>query len=110
MEMLNETEVSISDIPLGAFGDEDNYEDEQVEDDDEVDDEVTEVPASQVVKKKRAMNYTEVEDTTLCRAWSTIGIDACTGSDQTGKRYWQRIEDQFLKMMPRVKPVVYRSD
>jgi hypothetical protein len=36
-------------------------------------------------------------------------VDAVTGSDQTGKRYWQRIEDKFFKFMPRVASPGARS-
>ena len=28
-------------------------------------------------------------------------MDAATGTDQTGKRYWQRIEDAYHKMKPK---------
>jgi hypothetical protein len=60
-------------------------------------------------KKKRTTNYTEIEDTCLVRAWSSVTIDAVTESDQTGNRYWQRIEDKFCKLMPRVATPVTRS-
>jgi hypothetical protein len=28
-----------------------------------------------------------------------VGLDAASGTDQTGKRYWQRIEDRFCQLM-----------
>jgi hypothetical protein len=91
MEMLNNSFVNIDCPPLAPFGEEVT----QVETDDEETDadcemeEVTEVETGKVkMRKKRAMNYTEVEDTTLCRAWAQVGLDAASGTDQTGKRYW----------------------
>jgi hypothetical protein len=51
--------------------------------------EVTEVEMGKVkTRKKRAMNYTNVEDTTLCCACAQVGLDVASGTDQTGKRYW----------------------
>jgi hypothetical protein len=43
------------------------------------------------------------------RAWSQVTVDAVTGSDQTGKHYWQRFEDKFFKFMPWVASPVARS-
>jgi hypothetical protein len=40
---------------------------------------------------RRMTNYTEVEDEALIRAWDSVTLDGVTGTDQTGKRYWQRI-------------------
>jgi hypothetical protein len=119
MEMLNNSFVDTNGPPLAPFGgnDSENSRGEtKVETDDEETDadcemeEVTEVETGEVkTRNKRAMNYTEVEDTTLCRAWAQVGLDATSGTDQTGKRYWQRIEDRFFQLMPRVKPTVFHS-
>ena len=38
-----------------------------------------------------------------------MGLDAGTGTDQTGKRYWQRIEDAYLKMKPKNSGFISRS-
>jgi hypothetical protein len=46
------------------------------------------------------MNYTQLEDVTLIKAWESVSLDAVSGNDQTGKRYWQRIEDKFFQFMP----------
>ena len=46
---------------------------------------------------------------TLVRAWGRVGMDACTGTDQTGKRYWQRIEDLYHQLKPRTKSLADRS-
>jgi hypothetical protein len=64
---------------------------------------------SQPTKKKRMTNYTEIEDTCLVWAWYSVTIDAVTGSDQTGKRYWQHIKDKLCKLMPRVATPVTHS-
>jgi hypothetical protein len=48
----------------------------------------------------RTGNYTKFEDVILIRAWEAVSMDAVTGTNQTGKRYWQRIEDKFFQLMP----------
>jgi hypothetical protein len=61
---------------------------------------------------RRTSNYTEVEDEALIQAWDSVTLDGVTGTDQTGKRYWQRIEDKFCHFMPRLahrNPKRYRS-
>jgi hypothetical protein len=74
--------------------------------DEEEDDEVTEIEETVFEanqgegRKKRSSNYTELEDAMLVRAWSRVGLDAVTSTNQTGKRYWQRIEDQYCKLKP----------
>lgn len=119
VNMLNETTVDTSDPPLAPFGSpgeedlievDDEGEEEADGEDEEGEEDVTEVETGEVKKrKKRAVNYTEIEDATLCRAWAQVGMDAASGTDQTGKRYWQRIEDRFCKLMPRVRQPVYRT-
>jgi hypothetical protein len=119
MDMINDSSV---DLPAGidAFDAEDNVEgidddeEEEGEGDEGVDDEeVVEVdPAaagSSAPLKPRTSNYTEIEDVTLVRAWSRVGMDACTGVDQAGKRYWQRIEDLYHQLKPRTKSMADRS-
>jgi hypothetical protein len=105
--MLNEACVDIDEEPLGDYknghiGDDDA---EDVEEAEGVDDELEEVDAGtyeDAASKKdhitrRTANYTEMEDEALIRPW-----DSVTGTDQTGKRYWQRIEDKFCHFMPRL--------
>jgi hypothetical protein len=41
----------------------------------------------------------QLEDQILVMAWESMSLDACTGTDQTVKQYWQRIEYQFFRMM-----------
>jgi hypothetical protein len=48
------------------------------------------------VKTVRTANCTEVEDVALSRAWESVSLDAVTGTNQTGKHYWQRIKDKFF--------------
>ena len=111
MDLLNETEVNVEAPQLGAFDldDDDEFADEE-EDDDmaEIDEGVFEANQSGV-KKKRAGNYSEVKDCLLVRAWAQVGLDAVTGTDQTGKRYWPRIEDAYCKLKPRTSTLGYRS-
>jgi hypothetical protein len=119
MDMLNDSSVDLA-AGIDAFDGKDNVEgiddeeEEEGEGDEAVDDmEVVEVdPAaagSSVPPKPRTSNYTEIEDATLVRAWSRVGMDACTGVDQAGKRYWQRIEDLYHHLKPRTKSMADRS-
>jgi hypothetical protein len=67
---------------------------------------------AQVKKGARSKNYTLFEDQILIKAWSAVSLDACTGTSQTAKRYWQRIEDQYFRMMARYPgrtPRTFRS-
>ncbi|KAE8785740.1 putative galacturonosyltransferase 14 [Hordeum vulgare] len=50
-------------------------------------------------KSQRSKNYTILRDQALIQAWSAVSLDACTGVSQTAKRYWQRIEDQYFRIM-----------
>jgi hypothetical protein len=112
-------EVNINPLPpfgTGMGGDESNDGDKGEEgeegdegEEDEGDEGVVEVEADGNRKKRRANNYKEIEYATLCRAWASVGMDAVSGTDQTGKRYWQRIEDKFHKLMPRVRHPVDRT-
>ena len=63
-------------------------------------------------KSQRSKNNTILEDQALIKAWSAVSLDACTGTSQTAKRYWQRIEDQYFRMMakyPNRTPRTFRS-
>jgi hypothetical protein len=57
----------------------------------------------------RTGNYTELEDVILIRAWEAVSMDAMTGTDQTCKRYWSRIEDKFFQLMPPLSTTPVRS-
>jgi hypothetical protein len=87
-------EVNINPLPpfdAGMGGDEADGGEEGEEGDegeeDEGDDGVVEVEADGNRKKRRANNYTEIEDATLCRACAAVGMDAVSDTDQTGKCY-----------------------
>ena len=103
--------MNVEDVPLGQF--EYNEFDGGIDDGGDDDDEVEEmVMKSQGIKKKRAVNYTVVEDEALIKAWEAISLDSIHGADQTGKRYWQRVEDKFFQFMPKdgtTIPRTYRS-
>jgi hypothetical protein len=116
MGLLRDAEVNIGAPPLDSFDFHVEEEEEEVE---EKDEEVTEIneAAFETAQEEggvrrhiiRSSNYTEVEDVLLVRAWSEIGIDAVHGTDQPGKRYWQRIEDKYCKLKPKTGRLVHRS-
>jgi hypothetical protein len=113
MGMLNEVEVDINAPPLDPYRDDDleggedaEGGDEEEEDDD--DEDITEIQ-EEAFTRVRSSNYTDAEDILLVRAWASVGLDAGTGTDQTGKRYWQRIEDAYLKMKPKRSGFASRS-
>jgi hypothetical protein len=111
--MLNDASIDIDEEPLGDYenghigiDDAEGVEEEGSDDDlEEVDAGTYEDATS---KKdhitRRTTNYTdlEVEDEALIRAWDSVTLDGVIGTDQTGKRYWQRIEDKFCHFMPRL--------
>ncbi|KQK11897.1 glutathione S-transferase T3 [Brachypodium distachyon] len=118
MDLLDEVDTGAPPLaPFSGNGEAEEVDDEAGEDDGEddeggedEDEDVVEVDAAnQKVKKRRANNYMEIEDATLCRAWAAVGMDAVSGTIQTGKRYWQHIEDKFHKLMPRVRHPVDRT-
>ncbi|XP_051228240.1 uncharacterized protein [Lolium perenne] len=113
MDMLNGSAVNL-DTGIDAFDGECNVEEIDDEEEDEGDEEeVVEVDpvaaGSSSTPKPRTANYSEIEDAILVRAWSKVGMDACTGVDQGGKRYWQRIEDLYHQLKPRTKSMADRS-
>ena len=94
MDLLNETEVNIDGPQLRPFDlddDDDEQDEEEGGDEDnneeEGDDQAVIDDIQSEVKKKRAGNYSEVEDYLLVRAWAQVGLDAVIGTDQIGKRY-----------------------
>ncbi|KAM0925799.1 hypothetical protein ACQ4PT_003960 [Festuca glaucescens] len=115
MELLQDAEVDLGAPPLEPFrvGDdlEEDGDDEEEEGDDE--DEVTEIEeeafAAAARPGVRSTNYTEAEDILLVRAWAHVGMDASTCTDQTGKRYWQRIEDTYCKIKPKNSGFISRT-
>ncbi|XP_039806831.1 uncharacterized protein LOC120670750 [Panicum virgatum] len=44
---------------------------------------------------KWGSNYSQEEDIQLCKSWISISNDAITGTDQSGKTYWERIAAHF---------------
>ncbi|KAE8794272.1 putative methionyl-tRNA synthetase [Hordeum vulgare] len=102
MDLLQDAEVDLGAPPLEPFGKEVG-EDEEDEGDDE--EEVAEIGEEAFTAASRpharSTNYTEAEDILLVRAWASVGVDATTGTDQTGKRYWHRIEDNYCRIKPK---------
>ncbi|CAM0882220.1 unnamed protein product [Alopecurus aequalis] len=115
MDMLHAAEVDIGAPPLDPFRDGDDLElirdeeEEEGEDDDELEEIEEEAFAAVARPAVRSSNYTDAEDVLLVRAWASVGLDAATGTDQTSKQYWQRIEDAYLKMKPKNRGFISRS-
>ncbi|CAM0948118.1 unnamed protein product [Alopecurus aequalis] len=106
MDLLEDAEVDLGAPPLKPFGFGDDLEEEGDEEEEgEDEEELAEIgeEAFAAVEKPgvRSGNYSEDEDILLVRAWASVGLDASTGTDQTGKRYWQRIEDVYCKIKPK---------
>jgi hypothetical protein len=100
--MLNEAELSITEPPLDAYalyGEGDGIE---VEEGASYGQDIMEKIDTVTGKKKITLNYTKIEDNCLVRAWSQVSIDAVHDIDQIRKRCWQRIEDKFFHLMPRI--------
>ena len=103
-QLLEENSVDLMSAPLDAF-DCGMLEAEPEEGDGLGDDDLQEIGEDEFDEGgpklgKRAGNYTELEDTTLIRAWESVTLDGGVGNDQTRARYWCRIEDKYHKLMP----------
>ncbi|KAE8798596.1 DNA mismatch repair protein Msh6-1 [Hordeum vulgare] len=85
MDLLQDAEVDLGAPPLEPFGEEVGEDEEDVGDDEE---EVAEIGEEAFTTASRpharSSNYTEAEDILLVRAWASVGMDATTGTDQTG--------------------------
>nr|XP_020185878.1 glutathione S-transferase T3-like [Aegilops tauschii subsp. strangulata] len=116
VSLLDTNTVDIDQAPFAAFdynetegGVDDHGGEEEVE---EIDEGAYEQSQTKSEKSQRSKNYTILEDQILIRAWSAGSLDACTGTSQTTKRYWQRIEDQYFRMMakyPNRTPCTFQS-
>ncbi|EMS65488.1 hypothetical protein TRIUR3_29829 [Triticum urartu] len=109
---LDDAEVNIGSPPLASF---DFHVEEPAGEEEEEDEDVTEIgeevfeAGGGARRPIRTTNYTEVEDVLLVKAWLQVGLDAVIGTDQTGKRYWQRIEDRDQESAPK-KPDMLKMD
>ncbi|KAH7858964.1 hypothetical protein Vadar_029879 [Vaccinium darrowii] len=54
---------------------------------------------AQVGSKERNPNWIKEEDEALCKAWLRISEDAVIGTDQPRGKLWERIQDEFNKIM-----------
>ena len=114
--MLDTNAVDIDQAPFKPF---DYNETEGGVDDHGCADELEEIEAeayeqsqAKTGKSQRSKNYMILEDQALIQAWSPVSLDACTDTSQTSKRYWQRIEDQYFRIMekhPNRTPCTCRS-
>ena len=114
MSLLDTNTVDIDQAPFVAFdydetegGVDDHGGEEEVEEIDEV---AYEQSQTKIGKSQRPKNYAILEDQILIRAWSAVSLDACKGTSQTAKRYWQRIEDQYFRMMAELKEICPRGN
>ncbi|KAE8815913.1 putative methionyl-tRNA synthetase [Hordeum vulgare] len=105
-EFMNKLDTNAVDIDHASFKPFNYNETDDGVDDHGAADELEEIEAeafeqSQAKggKSQRSKNYTILEDQALIQAWSAVFLDACTGVSQTAKRYWQRIEDQYFRIM-----------
>nr|XP_045090251.1 glutathione S-transferase T3-like [Aegilops tauschii subsp. strangulata] len=116
VNLLDTNAVDIDQVPFEPFDyneteggvDDHGYADEL----EEIEAEAFEHSQAKTGKSQRSKNYTILEDQALIKAWSAVSLDACTGTNQTSKRYWQRIEDQYFRIMknyPNKTPRTFRS-
>ncbi|XBI88500.1 hypothetical protein VPH35_026465 [Triticum aestivum] len=115
MDLLQNTKVDLGALPLEPFRVGDDLEEKEEDEEDEGDDEeeVAEIGEEAFSAASRpharSTNYTEAEDVLFVRAWAAVGMDATTGTDQTGKRYWQRIEDVYCRIKPKNSGFIHRT-
>jgi hypothetical protein len=113
--LWNDNSIDIDKTPLGDYENAgmDDYNREEDDECEEIKDGVFNGTQSGKVLSKRTSNYSVEEDVRLVWAWETISLDSVNGTDLTGKRYWQRIEDKFFHFLPRgetpARPRSYRS-
>ncbi|KAE8781788.1 putative methionyl-tRNA synthetase [Hordeum vulgare] len=114
MGLLQDAEVDLGAPPLEPFGFGDDLEEEgdeegEAKDEEEVTMIEEEAFAAVARPSVRSKNYSESEDILLVHAWAHVGMDASTGTGQTGKRYWQRIEDTYCKIKPKTGGYICRT-
>ncbi|KAM0838794.1 hypothetical protein ACQ4PT_060735 [Festuca glaucescens] len=101
VNMLESSAVDIDSSPLHAF-DKGYEEGEEIQ---EVEDKACEEAVATGIKavgaSKWSSNYTEKEDIALLNAWESVSLDAVTGNDQSGMKYWQRIDDKLNRLRPK---------
>ena len=116
MNLLDTNAVDIDQVPFEAFDyneTEASMDDHGFQDDlEEIEAEAYEQSQTKTGKSQRLKNYTILKDQVLINAWSAVSLDACAGTSQAAKRYWQRLEDQYFCMMakyPNRTPRTFRS-
>ena len=116
MNLLDTNVVDIDEASFTAFeydetegGVDDHGGEEELE---EIDELAYEQSQAESGKRQRSKNYMILEEQILIKAWSAVSLDACTSTSQTAKRYWERIKDQYFRMMakyPNRTPRTFRS-
>ncbi|KAA1066050.1 hypothetical protein PGT21_050340 [Puccinia graminis f. sp. tritici] len=57
-------------------------------------------------KKKKAPNYTELEDFEVCRAWVQVSKDPMVGTNQDGNTFWSCVSTLYHEAVPDpIRPV-----
>ena len=91
MNLLDTNTIDINKALFTAFnyhetegGVDDHGCEEELE---EIEAEAFEQSQAKTGKSIRSKNYTILEDQILIKAWSAVSLDACTGTDETAKRY-----------------------
>ncbi|KAE8821824.1 putative galacturonosyltransferase 14 [Hordeum vulgare] len=109
-EFVNLLDTNVLDINQALFAALDYNETKGGVDDHGCEDDLAKIEAeayeqsqSKTGKSQRSKNYTILEDQALIQAWSAVSLDACTCTSQTAKRYWQRIEDQYFRIMTKTR-------
>ena len=97
VEMMNDPQFHL-DVPIDTLDDDHVANDNDYDPSMDVED-VFEISQTRVTGNKRQVNYTNDEDIALVKAWESVTLDAVTGNDQTGRNYWQRIEDKFYRVI-----------
>ncbi|XBI35923.1 hypothetical protein VPH35_121535 [Triticum aestivum] len=112
MDLLQDAEVDLGAPPLEPFRVGDDLEEDE-EDEGDGEEEVAEIGEEAFTAASRpharSTNYTEAEDILLVCPWAAVGMDATTGTDQTGKRYWRRIEDNYCRIKPKNNGFISRT-
>lgn len=59
--------------------------------------------SSTKVKKERAKNFTAQEDYLLCKAYVNASTNPIVGTDQKGKNFWDKVEQNFNELFKQEK-------
>ncbi|XBJ04624.1 hypothetical protein VPH35_023531 [Triticum aestivum] len=101
MDLLQNAEVDLGAPPLDPFrvGDDLEEDEEDEEDDGDDEEEVAEIVEEAFTTASRPHRGRQTTPRRKISSWFVLGqLWGSTGADQTGKRYWQRIEDTYCRI------------